>query len=49
MQHLLSNYHPDVAPLAHQLRAGLEASVTATELRPRTDHPPVDHRPGPRL
>ena len=34
MQHLLTNYHPDVAPLAHQLRAGLEASVKATAFRP---------------
>lgn len=34
MQHLLKNYHPDVAPLAHSLRAGLEASVKATAFRP---------------
>ena len=39
MQHLLSNYHPDLAPLAHALRAGLEASVKATPLRPAVTVP----------
>ena len=39
MQHLLSNYHPDLAPLALALRAGLEASVTATRLRPAVTVP----------
>jgi len=38
VQHLLSNYHPDLAPLAHALRAGLE-SVKATPLRPAVTVP----------
>src|SRR5665647_431439 len=34
MQKLLRSYHPDIAPLAYSLRAGLEASLEATALRP---------------
>lgn len=34
MHSLLSEYHPDIAPLVHSLQAGLEASIRATAFRP---------------
>ena len=34
MYNLLSEYHPDIAPLVHSLRAGLEASIRPNAFRP---------------